>query len=191
VEGLNFGYTQRLFWDLGRKSSPFHNVDYMPEFFYLFPARPVGDVLTLGGQIGIRHESNGRDGAASRTINTLYVQPIATMPIGSYKLTVGPRLWTYLGSLSDNPDAKRFRGNTGLMAEIGSDDGMRLSTTTRLNPGSGKGSFNAELSYPLDRLTHSDLNFYLFGQAFTGFGENLLDYDRRQTRFRIGVGMVR
>jgi len=34
-------------------------------------------------------------------------------------------------------------------------------------------------------------DFYLFGQSFIGYGENLLDYDRHTTRFRLGVALVR
>src|SRR3546814_12070929 len=87
--------------------------------------------------------SNGRSGAGSRSLNTLYVQPVASVALGSYRLSVGPRLWLYAGSLSDNPDIKRYRGNTGLFAEIGEDDGLRITTNTRLNFGSGKGAIDA------------------------------------------------
>jgi phospholipase A1 len=34
-------------------------------------------------------------------------------------------------------------------------------------------------------------DFYLFGQRFVGHGEKLLDYNRRTTRFRIGVALIR
>jgi outer membrane phospholipase A len=191
INGLHFGFTQRIFWDLGRKSSPFRNVEYMPELFYLVPARPVTEGIAIGGQIGVRHESNGRAGLDSRSLNTIYVQPAVTTTLGGYTLVVAPRAWLYAGSLEDNPDLKRYRGNTGLLAELGTDDGWRLSTSSRMNFGSGKGSIDAELSYPLSRLIGSDVNLYAFGQAFTGYGENLLDYRRRQTRLRIGFGFVR
>src|SRR3546814_3432727 len=36
-DGLHFGYTQRMFWDLGAYSSPFRNIDFQPELFYLTP----------------------------------------------------------------------------------------------------------------------------------------------------------
>lgn len=191
VNGVHFGYTQRLFWDLGKKSSPFRNVEYRPEVFYLLPAKPVADRFVIGGQAGIRHESNGRDGTDSRSVNTVYVQPMATTLVGDYVLTVGPRAWFYIGSLEDNPDIKRYRGNTGLFAEIGEADGWRLTTTTNFNPGSGKGAFDALVSYPLDRIVESNLNLYVFGQAFAGYGENLFDYDKQQTRVRVGVGFTR
>src|SRR3546814_13546125 len=87
-----------------------------------------------------------------RSLNTLYVQPVASVALGSYRPSVGPRLWLYAGSLSDNPDIKRYRGNTGLFAEIGEDDGLRITTNTRFNFGSGKGAVAADISYTNDRL---------------------------------------
>jgi outer membrane phospholipase A len=189
--GIHLGYTQRMFWNLGADSSPFRSVDFMPELFYLIPARPVAGRVTIGGQAGFRHESNGRGGLDSRSLNTFYVQPVGTLPVGDYTVSVGPRIWAYTGSLEDNPDIKRYRGNTGLFAEIGQDDGFRLTTTSRINFNTGKGAFDAELSYPLDRLIESKLNLYLFGQAFAGYGENLFDYSRRVTRVRFGIGIVR
>ncbi len=190
LDGIHVAFTQRLFWDLGSKSSPFRNVDYVPEAFYLLPARHVTSRIALGGQGGFRHESNGRDGIDSRSFNTVYAQPVATVPVGSWKLTLGPRLLAYIGDLSDNPDIRRYRGNTGLLAEIGSDDGFRLTTTSRYNFGSGKGAIDALVSYPLNRIARS-LNLYVFGQGFAGYGENLLDYNRKATRLRVGFGIVR
>jgi outer membrane phospholipase A len=191
ANGIHFAFTERLYWNLGAESSPFRNVDYLPELFYLVPARPLAGNVAIGGQAGFRHESNGRAGSVSRSFNTIYVQPVATVPLGAWKLALGPRLWAYVGSREDNPDIRRYRGNAGLFAEIGQDEGWRLSVTTRLNPGSGKGAVDALVSYPLDRLVWRELKLYAFGQAFAGYGENLLDYDRRTTRLRLGVGLVR
>jgi outer membrane phospholipase A len=36
--------------------------------------------IALGGQVGLRHESNGRDGTASRSINSFYLAPMAAIP---------------------------------------------------------------------------------------------------------------
>ncbi|MBU3077586.1 phospholipase A [Sphingomonas sp. XMGL2] len=191
INNIHIAVTQRMFWDLGTESTPFRNIDFMPELFYLLPATAIDRRIALGGQAGLRHESNGRDGLASRSLNTLYLQPVATMSVGKYTLSLGPRLDLYVGRLKDNPDIKRYRGNASLFAEIGQDDGIRLSTNTRFNFATGKGAIDANLSYPLDRLVYSELNLYAFGQAFAGYGENLLDYNRRITRLRVGVGIVR
>lgn len=191
-DGLHFAYTQRMLWDLGAQSSPFRNIDYQPELIYITPSASFASGITLSGQAGIRHESNGRDGDASRSINSVYVAPMAAIPLGGrLRLTVAPRLQFYVGDRSDNPDIARYRGNTGLFLELGEDEGWRLSTTTRFNFSRGKGALNADVSYPLARLLGGGPDFYLFGQSFVGYGENLLDYDKRMTRFRIGLALVR
>jgi outer membrane phospholipase A len=104
---------------------------------------------------------------------------------------VAPRAWFYAGDLSDNPDIRRYRGNTGLFVEIGEENGLRLSTSSRFNLGSGKGAISGDLSYPLRRLLGGGPDFYLFAQSFTGYGENLLDYNKRVNRLRLGVALVR
>jgi phospholipase A1 len=191
LDGINFAYTQRMFWDLEAGSSPFRDVNYMPELFYLVPPRDVGDGISLGGRFGARHESNGRSGASSRTLNTLYVQPEATIPLGRFALTVGPRLWAYVGAQTGNEDIEHYRGHTGLYVAFGEDQGLRLSLTSRLNIGSGKGAVDGVLSYPLTRMWASGPQLYLIAQGFAGYGESLLDYNRKETRARIGFGITR
>lgn len=191
-DGLYFAYTQRMFWDLGAESSPFRNIDYQPELFYLSEPVAIAGKATVSGQIGLRHESNGRDGDASRSINSIYVAPMAAFPLsGGWRLTVAPRAWLFVGDRSDNPDIRRYRGNGSLFMEVGEDNGLRLSTSTRFNLSTGKGAVSADMSYPLRRILGGGPDFYLFGQSFYGYGENLLDYDRRTTRFRIGLAVVR
>ena len=191
-DGLHFAYTQRMFWDLGADSYPFRNIDYQPELIYIAPTATLSNRLSLSAQVGIRHESNGRDGDASRSINSIYVAPMAAIPLDhEYRLTVAPRFSLYVGDKSENPDIVRYRGNGELFVEVGRDDGLRLSTSTRFDFRSGRGAVSADLSYPLPRLLGGGPDVYLFGQSFIGYGENLLDYNRRVTRFRIGVALVR
>ena len=191
-DGLHFAYTQRMFWDLGADSSPFRNIDFQPEIFYLTPSTTLASGVSLSAQGGIRHESNGRDGEASRSINSIYLAPMAAIPLGGgYRLSIAPRLSLFVGDKSDNPDIRRYRGNTGLFMEVGEDNGLRLSTSTRFNIGSGKGALSADLSYPLRRILGGGPDFYLFGQSFIGYGENLLDYDRNTRRLRVGIALIR
>ena len=191
LNGITFAYTQQMFWDLGRNSSPFHDVNYMPELYYALPKLASVGGWALGGRFGVRHQSNGRSGAASRSINTIYVESEADTTIAGLDVAVGPRAWVYVGSRSGNPDIAHYRGNAGLFARIGTPDGLQLDATGRLNPNSGKGAAEALVSYPLTRLFASGPKLYLFGQGFVGYGEDLLDYDRRQTRLRVGIGITR
>src|SRR3546814_536636 len=47
-QGIHFAYTQRMFWDLGAKSSPFRNIDFMPELVYLAPTMAFRSGVSLG-----------------------------------------------------------------------------------------------------------------------------------------------
>ncbi len=191
LDGITFAYTQRMFWDLEADSAPFRDVNYMPELFYLVPTRDVGDGISLGGRFCARHESNGRSGVSSRALNTLYVQPEATIPLGRFALTLGPRLWAYVGPQDGNEDIERYRGHTGLYVAFGEDEGLRLSLTSRLNIGSGKGAVDGVLSYPLAKMWASGPQLYLIAQGFAGYGESLLDYNHKEIRARIGFGITR
>jgi outer membrane phospholipase A len=188
--GFHFAYTQRMFWDTSADSAPFRDVNYQPEFlyFYTLPKNEHGDQLSVRG--GYLHESNGRGGSDSRTFNILYIQPQLDFPIGRWTLSVGPRIFTHIWAITDNPDIGRYQGHQALAFSIGEQDGLKLSTFSRLNFGTGKGSVDADLSYPLTHLWH-DLPLYLVVQGFQGYGEDMLDYDRKQTRLRVGIGIVR
>ena len=61
----------------------------------------------------------------------------------------------------------------------------------RGNPGTGKGSAEAFVSFPLARISDGLPHVYLFGQAFTGYGEALTDYNRRANQARLGVAFTR
>lgn len=196
ITGFHLGYTQVSFWDLSSESKPFEDTNFMPEFFYSIddiklPFLPEDSGLDL--QVGFQHESNGRDEFNSRSLNTLYGR-------ASYKHMLGEKwfvrltgdVWKYVGSLSDNPDIIDFRGHSSLQMITGTDDGLQLSAYRRGRIGSGKSSYLFDVTVPL-RWSHfiKNLNFSLHGQLFTGYGENLLTYDQKETRFRIGLGIHR
>jgi len=189
-DGIHFAYTQYMYWDVGHNSAPFRDVNYQPELLYIYrrPANGHGDVF--GAQGGFLHQSNGRGGDASRGYDLLYIQPQADLPLGRWTVSIAPRVYAYVVDRSDNPDIARYRGHQSLAFSISEQDGIKLSTVSRYNFGSGKGSVDADLSYPLTHIWH-DLPLYVVVQGFTGYGEDLLDYDRKQTRLRVGLGIVR
>ncbi|WP_172406193.1 MULTISPECIES: phospholipase A [Pacificimonas] len=191
-DGIYFAYTQRMFWDLEAESLPFRNIDFEPELFYAAALPAVSRDLDLGVQVGIRHTSNGQAGEDSRSVNTVYVQPAFAVRLGeTWRLRAGPRFWTYVGSQEENEDIDRFRGHTGVFAELGDPEGLRISGMGRMNLSTGKGSFETLATYPLPRLLGGGPELYLTAQGFRGYGENLLDYDQKTTRLRIGLALVR
>lgn len=190
LDGLRIAFTQSIYWDTESDSRPFRDVSYEPELFYLYRWRHGGDGVRFSARGGFLHESNGKGGEDSRGYQYLYVQPQIDVPLGSYTVSVGPRLFHYVFRRDNNPDIARYRGHQALALSIGRDDGLKLSTFSRYNFRTGKGSVDADLTYPVRRLI-GRTPLYLVVQGFTGYGEDLLDYNRRQTRIRAGLGIVR
>ncbi len=190
---LYLGYTQTSLWDLESRSNPFRDTSYKPRLFYA-----DGDVwdaetmpLRLSGEIGLGHESNGRGGDESRSINIAYVRPGLTLGrTGKWQLSFAPMIYTYLDK-EDNPDIQEYRGYVDYTASIGKADSWQL--TGMLREGTGEGwSLQMDLTYPLRSVALGNLNGYLHFQYFGGWGESLLDYDRRlPAQYRIGLMIVR
>ncbi|GAB4196126.1 MAG: hypothetical protein Tsb002_29230 [Wenzhouxiangellaceae bacterium] len=196
LSNFYMAYTQTSFWDLSSESVPFEDTNFKPELFYQFndvrlPFFGRGNAH-IDLRMGYQHESNGRDGDDSRSLNIAYLEPAFHWSVlDDYKLTLAPRVWLYTGDREGNPDIKQFRGRASLTATLGKADGLQLESHLRGNPSTGRGSVQFDLSYPISRLSFSNLDFYLYGQFFTGYGENLLNYNQKDTRFRLGLGIVR
>ena len=191
-DGLHVAYTQRMFWDIRADSFPFRNIDFQPELLYIAPSLTLDNGMSVSAMGGLRHESNGQDGDNSRSLNSIYIAPMASVPLGNQTtLTVIPRLAFYLGDMTGNEDIDRYRGHASLEMQVGKENGLRLTTNSRYNFSTGKGALAADLSYPLPNLWSGGPEVYLYGQSFIGYGENLLDYNKRTTRFRVGIAFVR
>ncbi len=192
--GFYFAYTQLSLWDLSSESFPFEDTNFLPELFYQFnDLTPILNAATHADlQLGLLHESNGRDGDDSRSLNVAYLEPGMHFDLaGEYQLSLTPRVWAYFGSKSGNENIQDFRGNASLTATYGRRNGFQLEAYLRGNPGTGKGAMQLDFTYPLTRITNDVLGLYLHAQLFRGFGESLLEFDQRDTRFRIGLGLVR
>ena len=61
---------------------------------------------------GYEHESNGKDGVNSRSINTLFVQPVWRAGFSDGRTFIfAPKVYGYLEK-SDNPDIQNYRGTS-------------------------------------------------------------------------------
>lgn len=192
---LYMGYTQTSFWDWEGDSKPFKDSAYKPELFYYDEAVDMelpSWLQRLGIAAGFQHESNGQGGDRSRSLNIVYVRPTFQFPdIGDWYFLASPKIWTYVGDMSDNPDMHRYRGYMDLRLQAGQEDGLALSTNLRKGTAWDKGSIQVDATYPLWRKLDENLNLYLHAQFFTGYGESLIRYDQRDTRWRIGFALVR
>jgi phospholipase A1 len=189
----HFGYTQTSLWDIGGTSSPFRDTSYKPSLFYYEPqidASADGRYL-MGLQAGIEHESNGRDGARSRSINIAYIKPSWRWFIDDeHYFSVAPKIYSYL-ERADNNDIGQYRGHVDLELRYGKRDGWLFSSLLRKGNGSGY-SAQLDASYPLRQPFFANAGGYIHFQYFNGYGETLLDYNvRRSPQFRIGFSIVR
>jgi phospholipase A1 len=191
LTGLHFGYTQTSIWDLGDESKPFRDTSYKPSFFYqLGPYRQIGSRHTFSAQAGYEHQSNGRDGVDSRSIDTLFIKPTWRWDIDqNTHLAASLKMFDFMSKDPNNRDIREYRGFALVNVRYGNDDGWLLQAEGY--PGD-KGSLQLDLSYRLKRLLLSDAGGFLHFQYFNGYGESLLDYNRSgPAQFRVGVSIVR
>ncbi len=189
-----FGFTQRSLWDIDASSSPFYDTSYMPELF--FESQAVmsghGGFKWLGYQAGARHESNGRTGPGSRSLNTVYFRPgIAFGRLDGWNLIVAPRFHAYVSDLSDNDNIRDYRGNVDLLLAFGKNDRFAVTVAGRLGRGGDRGSVEANLTVPVKLAPPLDFATYFLLQYWSGYGESLLDYNVRSTALRAGFSLVR
>jgi outer membrane phospholipase A len=194
IDNLYFGYTQFSIWDLQAPSSPFRDTNYRPSLFYFLPDLGVSNsfISRISLATGLEHESNGQDGVKSRSLNIAFVEPSVSFgKLNDYHLTVAPKIYTYLGPLSDNPDIADYRGNVDLKISFGKPDGIGFSTLLRKGRHGNAGSADNQLSYPLSRLIPGTAG-YLFANYFYGYGESLLNYNEKITpQLRVGFALSR
>ena len=195
LRGLSFAYTQTSLWDLSGQSAPFIDSSYMPEALIFLPRVDQGkwaDWFRLDLQSGLQHESNGKDGTNSRSLNIAYFKP--TMKFGrdgGLEFTLAPKAFAYVGDLSDNPDIALYRGYFLLRSTLGWDRGLQLRTEGRIGSHADRGSVQFDLTYPMSEIFAGSFSVYLQMQFFHGYGESLLEYNQRSSHFRVGISLYR
>ena len=147
----------------------------------------------MGAQVGIGHESNGKQKPDHRSLNIAYIRPIFTIsdkPNGLF-FTFAPKIYYYIGDLSLNPDIKRYRGYVDLRFVLGQRDGLQLATIGRVGDHFDRGSAQLDLTYPLTKLLGGNMDLSVDAQYFIGYGDSLLSYNKRTQVFRVGFALVR
>ena len=144
----------------------------------------------MGLEAGFQHESNGNSGNASRSLNILYAKPYFFFGnVEKYHFTLAPKVWAYIGNLTENPDIADFRGYFDLELKFGKPDGLELRSNLR--QGAEGGSVQIDFTYPFRILTFGNFNGYFQVQYFSGYGETLLFYNQKDSQFRIGFALYR
>lgn len=186
---LYFAYTQRSLWDVTADSSPFYDSSYMPELIFESAQKDLstqtGPFCWYGYQAAYRHESNGKDGFESRSLDIFYLRPIFSIGArDKWHAIFFPELSTTLATSSENEDIDDYRGFAQFRGAIGKGKGVSLGYLIRAGKDFDRFTYQLELSIPLREV-------YLQLQYFDGYGESLRSYSEKSSALRIGVSLVR
>ncbi len=195
-DSLWFGYTQQSYWQLfnGGISRPFRSTDHEPEVIYAYPtdfSLPGGWRMRYTG-LGVVHQSNGQALPLSRSWNRAYLM------VGAEKdniARVQARIWKRLpeGSSDDNPDISDRIGRAEIQGYWNLDKRNTVGATLRHSlRAADQGSMRLEWLRTLGKGAAdgpiNDLRLHL--QLFSGYGDSLLDYNRRRTVLSVGLSLV-
>jgi phospholipase A1 len=192
------GYTQQSYWQLfnGAISRPFRTTDHEPELIYIYPHQidlPGGWKYRLSG-MGLNHQSNGQSLPLSRSWNRFYVMGAAEKDLGGdASLTVQARVWGRLRESSgsdDNPDISDNIGRAELSSQWQINKAHSLGLTLRHSLKSqARGSARLEWMKASTAIADSAaLRYHV--QLFSGYGDSLVDYNRRRTVLSVGLSLV-
>ena len=194
ISTVRIGYTQRSLWDIEDSSSPFYDTSYMPEVAFVTDSampRTRGWFTWMGWRAGYQHESNGKEGLDSRSLNTFYLRPrFIVGDLDHWFLVMVPEIWTYIGDVEDNPQIKDYRGYGKLRFYLGKNTGPSLRVTMWSGEDFDHGSYELDLTIPVKTQLLS-LETFFHIQYFNGYGESLRAYDQRAESLRFGIGLVR
>ena len=195
-DSLWFGYTQQSYWQVfsPQISRPFRTTDHEPEVMYVYPTDaqlPWGWRWRYSG-IGVVHQSNGQSLPLSRSWNRAYL--MTGMELDN-RWAVNARLWKRIGesaSSDDNPDISDYIGRGELSAfwNMDKDNTLGLTLRSSLNS-SPRGSARLEWMQTLGTgLGGGKSNLRLHTQLFSGYGDSMIDYNRKRTVFTVGLSLV-
>lgn len=190
ASNLYFAYTQTSIWDLGSESSPFKDTSYRPSVYYNW-AESGNGWNPNSWKFGLEHESNGRDGDDSRSMNIAFVQPAWNVDYsGGKRFTFMPRFYGYIEK-SDNRDMHHYRGYVDWVARYGRDDAAILTAMYRQGT-EGYAQGQLDLSYPISDKIFGRTGTFLHFQLLGGYGETLIDYNKQSdTQLRVGISLAR
>ena len=174
-------YSQKAIWNVFEESLPFHDLNFNPgigiQNLVVYNGKLVGN-----GTIMLEHESNGRDGEASRSWNKVSV---------AYAAVIDPRLEVYFKTWipiidgQQNKDILKYCGIFQTGTQFISADRRWVADVTFVKRQGWNLNFNTILNVGF-RFSKRD-NQYLMLHFYDGYGENLLDYNKYHCRLRIGI----
>jgi phospholipase A1 len=180
-------YTQKSFWSIYKKSSPFDDNNYNPGFAWITPVIR-NNKLQGTVAVSLEHESNGKDSLESRGWNFITLSGVYFF---NASFSIQAKLWAGILDKGEpelegggNPDLFKYRGY-GLIALNYRSLNNKFRASAMLNPRGEFGKFNIQLEF--NYRPRAIANQYLFVQWYNGYGESLLDYNKFTSILRVGI----
>jgi phospholipase A1 len=193
-----FGYTQQSYWQLfnGAISRPFRTTDHEPEVLYIYPHQiPLagGWNYRLSG-LGLVHQSNGQSLPLSRSWNRVYLMGAAEKTLGQDSgLILQGRIWDRLKESSgndDNPGIEDYIGRAEVTGSWQINKANTVGVTLRHSlrkEARGSARFDWMMA-PASSPNYTGLRYHV--QLFSGYGDSLVDYNRKRSVLSIGLSLV-
>ena len=173
-------YSQRSIWDIYQESCPFRETAYNPGFWVAWRINPQVRML-----FGIEHESNGLNGDLSRSFNYATAACLYE-PLQRWKF--GARAWYGYYDYENIHNYFRYRGVMQLWGTFHTLN-ERFSVTALVNPTVTFAKYNVQVEASWCMSKRSDWLPCLFVQYCYGYGETMIDYNRRSSKIRIGISL--
>lgn len=174
-------YTQKCFWNVLEKSMPMTDLNFNPGIGLTKPlfvrGRYVGKVNLIA-----EHESNGRDGTASRSWNRI---SLGGSIVVDPQVTVHGKFWIPIIDSGENKDILDYCGIYQMGASFTTINERFGVAVTLVKRRGWKLNYNTilELNY---RIFPKD-NQYIFMQYYNGYGEGLLAFREYHSQLRVGI----
>ena len=174
-------YTQKAMWNVFERSLPFHDLNFNPGIglsrYVIMKNQLIGKITMM-----VEHESNGRDGTASRSWNKIswageaYISP---------NLMAHAKFWIPIVDGEYNRDILKYSGISQAGFQAISNDQKWVLDMTLVKRKGWNLNFNTivQLGY---RINHNSNQFIML-QYYNGYGETLLDYNQYHSRIRFGL----
>lgn len=207
---LKFGYTQKSFWQVWDKdhSRPFRESNYNPEFFLdyseLLKLSKSKYLFNTDLVIGIEHESNGRSEELkqSRSWDRTYIRSGYNWKYFNAGFKYWQRVKEKFGA-DDNPTIQEYLGRAEGYFTIKIYNSARQTylISTMYRKGRKKKYFDSDeivptYKYKINHTVRLELffpikdNLHIYIQYFNGYGESLIDYDKRILRGSFGIAIT-
>lgn len=174
-------YSQKCFWNVLENSLPMTDLNFNPGIGLTKPLFVKGRFVGKLNFI-LEHESNGRDGTASRSWNKISVGgSIMIDP----QIVVHGKIWIPIIDGVENKDILDYCGIYQVGTSFNSQNG-RFGLAVNLVKRKGwKLNYNTTVEFNY-RIFKRD-NQFLFLQYYNGYGEGLLAYKEFHTMLRVGL----